>query len=50
MDVKVTKGQIFSGTISKICHKEYYLCEKFHAFFTNSTDYSGVAKGGPGRA
>ena len=38
MAVKVTKGQICSGTISKIkCHKEYYLCEKLHTFFTNST-------------
>ena len=39
MAVKVTKGQICSGTISKIkCHKEYYLCGKFHTFFTNSTE------------
>ena len=38
MAVKVTKGQICSGTISKICHKEHYLCGKFHTFFTNSTE------------
>ena len=39
MAVKVTKGQICSGTISKIkCHKEYYLYGKFHTFFTNSTE------------
>ena len=38
MAVKVTKGQICSGTISKIkCHKEYYLYGKFHKIFTNST-------------
>ena len=31
MAVKVTKGQICNGTISKIrFHKEYYLCGKFH--------------------
>ena len=36
MAVKVTKGQIYSRTISKIkFHKEYYLCGKFHTFFTN---------------
>ena len=39
MAVKVTKGQICSGTISKIkCHKVYYLCGNFHTFFTNSTE------------
>ena len=40
MAVKITKGQICSGTISKIkCHKEYYLiCGKFHTFITNSTE------------
>jgi len=31
--VKVTKGQIYNGIISKIkCHQGYYLCEKFHDF------------------
>ena len=33
MAIKVTKGQICNGTISKkLCHGEYYLCGKFHAF------------------
>ena len=33
MAVKVTKGQICSGTISKMeCHKEYYLLEIFMLF------------------
>ena len=33
MAVKVTKGQICTGTIEKfdvMCHKEYYLFGKFH--------------------
>ena len=39
MAAKVAKGQICSGTISKIkFHKECYLCEKFHTFFTSSTE------------
>ena len=29
MAVKVTKGQICDGCISKICHEEYNLCESF---------------------
>ena len=33
MAIKVTKGQIFHGTTSKIKrHKEYYLCGKFYTF------------------
>ena len=33
MAVKVTKGLICSGTISKIkCQTDYYLYEKFHTF------------------
>ena len=37
MAVKVTKGQICNGTISKIrFHKEYCLCGKFHNCFTKS--------------
>ena len=39
MAAKVAKGQICSGTISKIkFHKECYLCEKFHTFFKSSTE------------
>ena len=33
MAIKVAKGQISDGTISKsACHKEYYLSGKFHSF------------------
>jgi len=38
MAVKVAKGQICNGTISKNkCHQEYYLCRKFHAFMKKRT-------------
>ena len=38
MAVKVTKGQLSNGTISKItCHEEYYLCGKFHSFMKKCT-------------
>ena len=30
MAVKITKGQICDGTLSKNCHKEYNLYGKFH--------------------
>ena len=40
MAVKVTKGQICFGTISKIhCHWKYYLCANFHACITKSTHH-----------
>jgi len=40
MAVKVTKGQICDGTISKHkCHQEYYLCGKFHAFYEKAHDF-----------
>ena len=36
--VKVTKGQLSNGTISKnSCHEEYYLCGKFHGFMKRCT-------------
>ena len=38
MAVKVTKGQISDGTISKnTCIEEYYLCGKFHGFMKKCT-------------
>ena len=38
MAVKVTKGQISHGTISKnTCIEEYYLCGKFHGFMKKCT-------------
>ena len=38
MAVKVTKGQLSNGTISKITyHGEYYLCGKFHGFMKKCT-------------
>ena len=38
MAVKVTKGQICDGTISKNkCHQEYYLHGNFHAFMKKCT-------------
>jgi len=38
MAIKVTKGQISDGTISKnTCHVEYYLFEKFHSFMKKCT-------------
>jgi len=38
MAVKVTKGQICDGTISKnTCYQEYYLCGKFHDFMKKCT-------------
>ena len=38
MAVKVTKGQISDGTISKItCIEDYYLCGKFHGFMKKCT-------------
>ena len=38
MAVKVTKGQISDGTISKnTCIEEYYLCGKFHGFMKKYT-------------
>ena len=39
MAIKVTKGQISDGTVSKnTCHKEYYLCGKFlHSFMKKYT-------------
>ena len=40
MALKVTKGQICDGTISKNwCHQEYYLCRKFHTYIKNSTGW-----------
>ena len=38
MAVKVTKGQLSDGTISKnACHEEYYLCGKFRGFTKKCT-------------
>ena len=38
MAVKVTKGQLSDGTISKnACHEEYYLCGQFHGFMKKCT-------------
>ena len=38
MAVKVTKGQLSDGTISKnACIEEYYLCGKFHGFMRKCT-------------
>ena len=38
MAIKIIKGQICDGTISKnTCHEEYYLCGKFPAFMKKYT-------------
>jgi len=48
MAIKVTKGQICDGTISKNkCHQGYYLCEKFHYYekvhnFVNFGGYAAI--------
>ena len=41
MAIKVTKGQIYDGTISKfLCREMYYLCGKFHAFMKKCTIFA----------
>jgi len=43
MAVKVTKGKIYDGTISKNkCHEEYYLGGNFHAFMKKCTILGAV--------
>ena len=43
MAIKVNKGKICNGTISKnTCHQEYYFCGKFHGF-TKSAQFLGPA-------
>ena len=44
MAVKVTKGQLSNGTISKItCIEKYHLCGKFHGFMKKCTILWGYA-------
>ena len=49
MAIKVTKGQICNGSISKkLCHKEYNLYGKFHNCIKNCTiwHYAALLLGG----